>query len=71
MYAIEFRTKIKDGVIEIPQEYRKKINNNVKVIVLAEKKKKKASDIIGELLASPLKIRGFTPLKREEIYDRK
>ncbi len=70
MYAIEFRTKIRNGVIEIPLEYRKKINDNVKVIVLAEKKTINDSDIIEELLDSPLKINGFTPLKREEIYDR-
>ena len=28
------------------------------------------SDIIEELLESPLKISGFKPFKREEIYDR-
>ncbi len=71
MYAIEFRTKIRDGLIEIPLEYRKKLNDNVKVIVLAEKMAERDSDIIEELLDSPLKIQGFTPLKREEIYDRK
>ena len=31
MYAFEFRTKIKDGIIEIPKTYRNKIKNNVKV----------------------------------------
>ncbi len=60
MYAIEFRTKIRDGVIEIPLEYRKKINDNVKVIVLAEKKAQKDSDIIEELLDSPLKIHAYS-----------
>jgi hypothetical protein len=69
MYAIEFQTKIKNGVIEIPQDYRNKLKENVKVIILAEEEEI-ASDMIEQLLESPLKVENFKPLTREEIYER-
>ncbi|RLB95641.1 MAG: hypothetical protein DRH50_03570 [Deltaproteobacteria bacterium] len=69
MYAIEFRTKIKDGIIEIPKTYRDKIKNNVKVIVLTEEKKV-SINMIDRLLSSPIKAEKFTPLSRREIYER-
>ena len=70
MQAIEFRTKIRNGIIEIPQKYRRKIKASVKVILLEEDTTDTASDIIENLLEAPLKLKSFTPFKREEIYDR-
>ncbi len=71
MNAVEFRTKIKNGMIVIPEKYKKKVmGNNVKVILLVEDASDADSDIIEELLESPLKLSGFRPFKREEIYDR-
>ena len=70
MYAIEFRARIKNGVIEIPEKFRRKLKDNVKVILLTEYMMDTSSDIIEELLESPLKITDFKPYKREEIYDR-
>ena len=70
MQAIEFRTKIRNGIIEIPRKYRRKIKASVKVILLEEDTTDTASDIIENLLESPLKLKSFTPFKREEIYDR-
>ena len=70
MQAIEFRTKIRNGIIEIPKKYRRKIKATVKVILLEEDITDTASDMIESLLESPLKLKSFTPFKREEIYDR-
>ena len=70
MYAVEFKTIIKDGVIEIPVEYRKRLKDRVRVILLAEEAPKSAEDFIGELLSAPLKLNGFQPLPREEIHAR-
>jgi hypothetical protein len=71
MYAIEFSTRIKNGVIEIPERYRRKIQSStVKVILLKEDVTEAASDMIDRLLKSPLKVSDFKPLTREEIYDR-
>lgn len=70
MYAVEFRTKIKDGMIEIPEKYRNKLTYSVKVILLTEGIDDATSDMIESLLESPIKLVDFRPLKREEIYDR-
>ncbi len=70
MYAVEFRTRIKNGVIEIPEKFRRKLTDNVKVILFTEYLTDTSSDIIEELLESPLKITDFRPYEREEIYDR-
>lgn len=71
MFAIEFQAKIKNGVIEIPAEYQQQINQErVKVILLADRSQAdRSQSLIGQLLASPLKVDGFTPLQREEIYE--
>ena len=69
MEAIEFKTKIKNGNIRIPEKYRHKIGNTVKVIVITDKKAKQA-DIIDELLANPIKSKDFSPFSREEIYEK-
>ena len=68
MEAIEFKTKIKDGTIQIPKKYRQKTGNTVKVIIMTEKKAKQA-DIIDKLLKNPIKIKDFSPFLREEIYE--
>ena len=69
MQAVEFQTNIKNGFIEIPELYRDILPNNVKVIILTEDKQEISSDIIDELLNSPVKLAGFTPFKRDEIYE--
>lgn len=76
MYAVEFRAKVKNGVIEVPKKFRGAIIDNVKVIILKDEAtsleagKKSGPDMIETLLTSPLEIKGFHPLQREEIYDR-
>jgi hypothetical protein len=76
MFAVEFKTKIRDGVIELPKRLRGTISDTVKVIILKEEavtalsKHSNEPDMIERLLASPLTIRGFHPLKRDEIYAR-
>ncbi len=57
-------------MIEIPEKFRKKLKNNVKVILLTEYIEDSESDLIEELLESPLKLTDFVPYKREEIYTR-
>jgi hypothetical protein len=70
MNAIEFQTKLKDGSITIPEEYRSKIKGNVRVILLTDESADKF-DMIEHLLSSPLNIKGFKPLTREEIYEQR
>ena len=69
MEAVEFQARIKDGKIEIPSQYRDKLKDKVRVIVLTEQNETD-TNLIDQLLASPLKIKEFKPLSRAEIYER-
>jgi hypothetical protein len=68
MRAIEFQTKVKNGNISIPEQYRNRIKGNVRVILLTEEGSENF-DMVEHLLANPLNIEGFKPLTREEIYE--
>ena len=70
MSAIEFQTKVNDGSITIPEEYRNQLKGNVRVILMTEESTEDF-DMIEYLLANPLSIEGFKPLTREEIYERR
>jgi hypothetical protein len=74
MYAIEFQARIKNGVIEIPEEYRQRLrdqskDNAVRVIILISGRDPQ-TNLIDQLLEKPLKIPGFAPMKRDELYER-
>jgi len=69
MKAFEFRTKIKNGVIEIPKKHRTKIKENVKVIIITEENPADV-DFIETLFNNPIKLKEFKPLSRSEIYER-
>jgi hypothetical protein len=69
MYAVEFQAKIKEGTIEIPEIYRNRFKERVRVILLAEEAST-TETFIDQLLQHPLKVSGFTPLTREEMYER-
>ncbi len=69
MNAIEFRTKIKNGVIEIPQKHIDQIKENVRVIIISEESAVEV-DIIEKLINNPIKLKAFKPFSRDEIYDR-
>ena len=70
MYAVEFQTTIKNGVIEIPAEYQRNLKRSVRVILLAEDVVQATKNFIDQLLARPLRVKNFHPLTREEIYAR-
>jgi len=69
MEAIEFKSKIKNGIIRIPEKYKQKTGNTVKIIIISEKVARQ-TDIIDKLLANPIKSKDFSPFSREEIYER-
>lgn len=69
MEVIEFKAKIKNGAILIPEKYKKRIGTTVKVIVMSENTTKQ-EDIIDKLLANPIKAKEFVPFMRDEIYER-
>jgi hypothetical protein len=69
MYAVEFQAKVKNGTIEIPAQYRDRIKQMVRVIVLAEADER-TSNLIDQLLENPLRVKDFKPLTRDEMYAR-
>jgi hypothetical protein len=69
MYAVEFQAQIKNGTIEIPEAYRSHFKKRVRVILLAEEESSTMT-LIDQLLQHPLKVAGFKPLTREEMYER-
>ena len=71
--TIEFKAKIKQGIIEIPKEYQQQLSegNEVQVIVTKQvtnitSQTPKTKDIIDDLTENPIEINGF--LSRDEIY---
>ena len=70
MVTIQFKTKIKNGVIQIPKKYQGKFNDNVRVILRIENKKNTSANFLDKLMANPVKIKDFNWLTREQIYAR-
>ncbi len=70
MFAVEFQTKVKDGRIEIPEEYRESFNDLVRVILLRDQSLQTRSTMIDELLQRPIRLEQFRPFTRDEIYAR-
>ena len=69
MYAVEFQANVKNGIIEIPARYRSQLKQRVRVIVLAEPDDQ-PGNLIDQLLETPLHVKGFKPLTRDELYVR-
>jgi hypothetical protein len=69
MYAVEFQATIKDGAIEIPEVYRHRFRERVRVILLAEEESTTVN-LIDQLLQHPLKVPEFKPFTRDEMYER-
>jgi hypothetical protein len=70
METVQFKSRIKNGFIEIPKKYQGKFKDDVRVILVAENTKMKAINYLDELMAHPLKVKGFHPLTREESHAR-
>lgn len=70
MHVIEFQAKPENGRIEIPAEHQDKITGTVRVIVVSQEKSIGTVDMIDRLLEQPIELENFTPLAREEIYER-
>jgi hypothetical protein len=61
---------IKNGVIEIPRRYLRNLSNRVRVILLIEQTPETTANFIDQLIAQSVRVQGFRPLTREEIYAR-
>ena len=67
MFAVEFQTHVRDGVIKIPTEYQNQVVGSVRVIVITPDQLQHTG-IIARLLAHPIQDDTFIPRERDEIY---
>ncbi|MCS6939910.1 MAG: hypothetical protein RMJ55_01965 [Roseiflexaceae bacterium] len=70
MSMIEFQTCIEHGTIELPEEYRDLVRGRVRIIILIDEDEDN-EDMVEFLLNHPYRSDTFTPLKRDEIYERR
>lgn len=68
MKATEFQANVENGLIRVSAEYRSRLTEPVRVILLAEERTER-KNMIDRLLESPRKVKGFKPLSREKIYE--
>jgi hypothetical protein len=68
--SVEFKVKIKKGIIEIPEEYRQELREvgEVTVIVLKQPKRISQTGVIAELTQKPIPVSSIRQLTRDEIY---
>ena len=76
--VIEFQVQVTDGVIFIPEQYKKSFNpvGNVRVILIQQDVPQREiassaidSEFSREFLDDPALIANFAPLTRDEIYE--
>lgn len=70
MQIVEFRTKVKNGIIKIPARFKDQVAEDVQVILIFKSEKPSQPDIIDELMVHPLQVKGFKPLTRDEAHTR-
>lgn len=68
--AVEFKAKIQQGIIEIPEEYQQdlKESQEVTVIILKQPKRISQTGIIAELTQNPISVPGVRKLTKDEIH---
>lgn len=70
MSVITFHTTIRDGLIQIPAEYRDHLPSEVQVIVMPDAVESTAVDFIAYLIEHPIDCPDFHPIPREQLYER-
>ncbi len=71
MSVITFKAPIKNGVIEIPEEYKKALlgTGQVEVTIWTQRDTAKTG-LIAELIEHPVEVEDFVPLTRDAAHDR-
>ena len=70
MSVIEFQTYIDHGIIELPEEYHERVQGHARVIILTDEGGEE-KDMVNYLLDHPYPMTAFTPLTRDEMYERR
>ena len=56
MYAVEFEATVRNGLIEVPAEFRKALSDQVRVILLVREPRKRKRNLIEHLMDHPLHL---------------
>lgn len=73
MMTLEFQAKVENGIILIPEEYKKELKNaNFVTIIVSKQSEKKANefDIMDELAQNPVNVPGVRSIYREQMHER-
>ena len=70
MHTVEFQATVKDGTIEIPPEHRAEFRDRVQVRLQTVDKPLGGRTYLDELIAHPLRLKGFRALSRDEAHAR-
>jgi hypothetical protein len=73
MQAVEFQTRVENGVITIPDEYKQELTDGAVVkVTVAKQPTKKISEtgILAELARNPVRVAGIRSITRDEMHER-
>jgi len=75
MYAVEFETKVNNGMLEIPLQYKKaRESNNVKVIIMIETKEEfiegENKSIFNDFLSMSKQVDSLKSYNRSDLHER-
>ena len=73
MQAIEFEADVENFSIRVPKKFGVLEKKHIRLVALYEtdnmnKNEARTESFIDRIISNPLRISGFTPLKRDEIY---
>jgi hypothetical protein len=72
--TVEFRSRIEDGTIRVPKRYLRRLRGQTARgpvrVTLHLPEQSREPDLIDLLLAKPLSIPDFVPLRREQAHER-
>lgn len=71
--VVEFETEIRNGVIEIPEQYKKELRDGykIKISILANEQQKRSWSIMDELAQKPVSVKGLGKLTKDEMHNRR
>ncbi|MFM5889043.1 MAG: hypothetical protein ACKPFD_20675 [Dolichospermum sp.] len=70
--SVRFNAKVKQGIIEIPQEYQTNLvdGSEIRVVISFQNEPKQEYSLMDELAKNPISVKGLSKLTRDEIHTR-
>ncbi|MEB3150193.1 MAG: hypothetical protein VKL60_14370 [Sphaerospermopsis sp.] len=70
--SVKFNAKVKQGIIEIPQEYQTNLvdRSEINVVISFQNEPKQEYSLMDELAKNPISVKRLSKLTRDEIHIR-